>query len=96
MKRKNGKNFFFVKSIENEIFEEEPLKCNEIKWNKINNNRINGRRKWKEKNVITSKGPTLTSLQRNRRIFFPKIGSTNKNCIITVAAQYDIWPQGST
>ena len=63
-------------------------------WNKINNINTKDKIKCKEKKNFKVNIPTVKPPHNQIIKKFPKIGITETNFVITVAAQNDIWPQG--
>lgn len=57
---------------------------------------IKGNRKCKEKKRVKVEPPTANPPQIQRTKNFPTKGTADNNLVITVAPQYDIWPQGNT
>jgi len=56
----------------------------------------NGNRKCNPKNRVRVGLPTANPPHTQITIFLPKIGIAETRLVITVAAQYDIWPHGRT
>jgi hypothetical protein len=55
-----------------------------------------GSKKWREKKNFIVKSFTLNPVHNHMIKFVPIHGITEKNFVITVAAQKDIWPHGKT
>lgn len=71
LNKKNGKNFNFIKFIENLNFDLDPLKWRAKKWIITKRNKIIGIKKCKEKKNFNVESPTLKLLQTHIKISFP-------------------------